>query len=125
MWHFGLESAYQASGYISCMLFWSMAFVMDVVASCVHCTYLKAQQEVSQYKKNKCLSGRKQLNKEWCNDNCGMVFRGNCGTAISIDNVCRAHGSGDWALAHPCHMHLSHSCIVCTSFSPVSDWVFV
>jgi hypothetical protein len=35
------------------MLFWSMAFVMDVAASCVHCTYLRAQQEVSQHKKKK------------------------------------------------------------------------
>jgi hypothetical protein len=76
-------------------------------------------------KRKKCLSGRKQLNKEWCNDNCGMVFRGNCGTAISTDNICRAHGSGDWALAHPCHVHISHSCNVCTPFSPVSDQVFV
>lgn len=50
---------------------------------------------------------------------CGLGFcRSNCGTTISIDNVCRRYGSGDWALASPCFLHLPHNCNVwwCVSF---------
>lgn len=51
-----------------------------------------------------------------------ILFRVYCGTTISIDHICRAHGCGDWALASPCFLHIPHSCNVWAPCLPPGFW---